>query len=118
VSATATDSDGTVALVEFLMNGILQGEDTTAPYTFEFNNLSAQNYTITARAIDNMGASSSYSIVVSVTNVITNFVVATQSGNCLISPGTNTITCKVSYPNGRKLYSLLWRPICRQTGYW
>jgi hypothetical protein len=35
----------------------------------------------------------------------------THSGGPCYSPGTNTVSCKVSYPDGRRLLSLLWCPV-------
>lgn len=56
VTATATDSDGTVARVEFLRNGTKVAEDTTAPYAWRWKNAASGTYTLTARALDNAGA--------------------------------------------------------------
>jgi hypothetical protein len=57
LAATATDSDGTIAKVEFLSGGsTLLGTSTTAPYTFTWTPVSAGNFSITARATDNRGA--------------------------------------------------------------
>ena len=57
LAATASDSDGTVAKVEFFNGATKLGEDTTAPYTFTWTNVAAGSYTVTARASDNLGAS-------------------------------------------------------------
>ena len=35
----------------------------------------------------------------------------TNSSTGYLSPGTNTILCQLSYPAGRQLLSLLWRPV-------
>lgn len=56
LSATASDSDGNVTKVEFYANQTLVATDTTAPYSFVWNNVPAGNYTITAKATDNDGA--------------------------------------------------------------
>ncbi|HEU4391254.1 MAG TPA: glycoside hydrolase family 9 protein, partial [Blastocatellia bacterium] len=56
MNATATDSDGTVARVEFLNGNTVIGTDTTAPYSFVFSNVAAGNYALSARAVDNGGA--------------------------------------------------------------
>jgi hypothetical protein len=55
-AATATDPDGTVARVEFLNGTTVVGTDTTAPYTFAWTNVAAGSYTVSARAVDNLGA--------------------------------------------------------------
>ena len=56
LSATAQDSDGTVARVEFYQGTTKLGEDTSLPYTFGWSNVGAGNYTISARAVDDGGA--------------------------------------------------------------
>jgi hypothetical protein len=55
LAATATDSDGTVTKVEFFDGATKLGEDTTAPYTFTWSGVTAGNYTVTARATDDLG---------------------------------------------------------------
>ena len=54
-TATAADGDGTVATVEFYNGATLLGADTTAPYAFTWTGVAAGCYTVTARAIDNIG---------------------------------------------------------------
>ncbi|HEY0366860.1 MAG TPA: LamG-like jellyroll fold domain-containing protein, partial [Pyrinomonadaceae bacterium] len=56
IDASASDSDGTVAQVEFFQGSTLLGSDSTAPYTFVWNNVAAGSYAITARATDDLGA--------------------------------------------------------------
>ncbi|MCB0996072.1 MAG: PKD domain-containing protein, partial [Acidimicrobiales bacterium] len=55
LAATATDSDGSVAQVEFLVNGTVVGTDTTAPYSVSWVPAAAGAASITARATDNAG---------------------------------------------------------------
>jgi hypothetical protein len=57
VSAEAADSDGSVAKVEFFAGATKIGEDTSVPYGISWNNVSAGNYTLTAKATDDDGAS-------------------------------------------------------------
>lgn len=66
VEASASDSNGTVAKVEFVRNGIVIGSDDTAPYTLSQSGLVAGTYTYIARAIDNEFAAA-YSTPVTVT---------------------------------------------------
>jgi RHS repeat-associated protein len=56
IAAAASDSDGTVAQVEFLQNGTLIGVTNVAPYTINWSNVAAGSYALTARATDNSGA--------------------------------------------------------------
>jgi hypothetical protein len=55
-AATASDTDGSVVRVEFLSGSTVIGFDTTSPYAFSWTNVAAGNYSVSARAIDNAGA--------------------------------------------------------------
>jgi hypothetical protein len=55
LSATASDSDGQVSKVEFLLSGTVVATLTTPPYTTTRTNLAAGYYTVAARATDNDG---------------------------------------------------------------
>lgn len=57
IAASATDSDGTVAKVEFFANGTLVGTDTAAPFSIVWGNAAAGSYNLTAVATDNGNAS-------------------------------------------------------------
>jgi RHS repeat-associated protein len=63
ITANAADGDGTISKVEFYQGTTLIGTDTTAPYTVSWNNVSSGNYQLTAKAMDNVGASSTSSVV-------------------------------------------------------
>ena len=63
IAATATDADGTVTRVEFFNGTTKLGEDTTAPFTIAWNVGAAGTYTLTARATDNAGATTTGSAV-------------------------------------------------------
>jgi chitodextrinase len=53
IQATATDSDGTIARVEFFNGGSKLGEASSSPYSFNWTNVAAGTYTLTAKATDN-----------------------------------------------------------------
>lgn len=55
IAASAADSDGTVAKVEFFANGNKLGEAAQAPYTYSWANAAAGTYNIAAKATDNLG---------------------------------------------------------------
>ena len=57
LGATASDSDGSIANVKFMGNGVLLGTDPTSPYTFSYTPTASGSYTLTAVATDNSGAS-------------------------------------------------------------
>ena len=56
LSANASDSNGTVAKVEFYNGSTLLGSDTSSPYSYAWSNVAAGSYTLTAKATDNLGA--------------------------------------------------------------
>jgi hypothetical protein len=56
VSASATDTDGTVTRVEFYSGSTLLGTVESAPYTLNWTGVGAGTYTLNARAYDNGGA--------------------------------------------------------------
>ncbi len=57
IEATASDSDGTVAKVEFFNGTVKIGERTSAPWVFTWKQVTEGTYTITATATDNANAS-------------------------------------------------------------
>lgn len=56
LAATASDADGSVARVEFLSGAMVIGTDASPPYTFAWANVAAGSYAVSARAVDNAGA--------------------------------------------------------------
>jgi hypothetical protein len=56
LGATANDPDGSVVRVDFLSGSTVIGSDTTSPFTFTWSNVAAGMYSVSARAIDNAGA--------------------------------------------------------------
>lgn len=82
VTAEATDEDGTIVSVAFLINGELAATDSTAPYSFTFEGLTSGTYEIEATATDDAGASVSDVITVSVGNAapIASFIADPTSG--------------------------------------
>jgi subtilisin family serine protease len=65
VTATAADTDGTVARVRFELPGVGVVDDTTAPYeaTWDTTAVANGNHVVRARAFDNLGAVSETSAV-------------------------------------------------------
>jgi hypothetical protein len=56
LTATAIDVDGTVNRVEFYQGATLLGSDSNSPFNFTWSNVAAGSYALTARAFDNLGA--------------------------------------------------------------
>jgi chitodextrinase len=63
LAATASDPDGTVSSVSFHDGSSLIATDTTAPCTYRWNVAAAGPRTLTARATDNQGATTTSSSV-------------------------------------------------------
>ena len=85
LTANASDSDGSVALVEFYLNGTKVGQDASAPYSYNAGALSTGNYTVYAVATDNEGATTTSANV----NFSVNEVIQNQAPSVSISSPTN-----------------------------
>lgn len=69
ITANAIDADGTIKMVEFYNGTTLLAKDSVAPYTYVWSNVAAGTYSLTAKAIDNIGANTiSTAISVTVTS--------------------------------------------------
>src|SRR6266704_2350277 len=63
IGATAADTDGTIARVDFYQGATLIGSAPNAPYGFTWTNVAAGSYTLTAVATDDRGASTTSAAV-------------------------------------------------------
>lgn len=61
-TADARDADGQVVRVEYFINNVKVGEAATAPYAFTTRLSANPSYTVTARATDNDGASTTSTV--------------------------------------------------------
>jgi len=107
LTATATDTDGTVQRVEFYQNGVKIGQATTAPYTLAISSLAVGTYKFTARAIDNRNAPSLDSAIVNVTvnsaqiNQPPSVALTAPANNSVfIAPASFTLTATASDSDG------------------
>jgi YD repeat-containing protein len=122
INASASDSDGTVAKVEFFQGATKLGEVTSAPYNFAWTNVPAGNYSLTAKATDNLGATTTSSTVnitvngpptVSITGPSNNSVFAAGSAVTLsasASDADGTISKVEFYRDGTLLGTALTAP--------
>ncbi|MGH6784097.1 MAG: Ig-like domain-containing protein, partial [Sphingomicrobium sp.] len=83
--ANASDTDGSIARVEFLMGGTVIGSVSSPPYLFEFTDYSTGFFVMTARAVDNRGALASanlafslYPLAVTITSPLANATLASD----------------------------------------
>jgi hypothetical protein len=95
LSATAADADGTISKVEFSNGTTLLGTATAAPYQLSWTPTAAGTYSLTAKATDNSGASTS-STALALT--VTSSPVATSS--VVVNPGFEADNADVGAPQG------------------
>jgi GH18 family chitinase len=105
ITATAADADGTVTKVEFYQNNVLIGTDNAAPFSWNIASLAAGNYAFTAKAFDNVNASTVSSVVNVVVNTPTNqpptvSITSPQNNAIFTSPATFTITATAADADG------------------
>jgi len=98
ITATASDSDGSINKVEFFQGAMKLSETTTAPYNFTWIDVAAGNYVLTAVATDNEGASAtSAPIIISVNapNIPPTVSLTTPADGAIFDAG-NTVTLTAS----------------------
>lgn len=101
LSATASDSDGSISKVEFYNGTSLLRTDTTSPYSFSWTGVAAGSYTLTAKATDNKGATTTSAPVgISVNALPTVSLTAPASGATFRRPVTITISASASDGDG------------------
>jgi len=83
LTATASDTGGSIAKVEFFNGSTLLGSDTTSPYSYSWTNVVPGTYSLTAKATDNRGDTK--------TTNITTFTVTNPLSTSLTAPANNNI---------------------------
>jgi hypothetical protein len=93
LTATASDPDGTVSKVEFYNGATLLRTATTAPYSYSWTGVAAGAYTLTARAYDNLGATTtSTAATVTVTGAARANLALQANGGVATASTTNNGT--------------------------
>ncbi|HEY8877116.1 MAG TPA: Ig-like domain-containing protein, partial [Roseateles sp.] len=88
LSATAADSDGTIAKVEFFDGATSLGAVTSAPYTLSWV-ATLGSHTITAQATDNLGAvTTSAGVTISISTGSNVILCAAENATCVLPAGT------------------------------
>ncbi|MFM7023185.1 MAG: Ig-like domain-containing protein [Flavobacteriales bacterium] len=106
ISATASDSDGSIAKVDFYNGSTLLYTDATAPYAYSWPGVAAGSYSITAKAYDNKGAfSTSAAVSVTVKTASANAspvvsLIAPSAGASYTAPASITLSAKASDADG------------------
>src|SRR2546428_3855933 len=99
MSAMPQDSDGTFAQVDFLRNGVVAATDTTFPYEATLTNVPAGTQTLTARAVDDRGGTTT-SVAVTVSVTATSVIITSPAPNAVISGDNVLVTGRiVALPN-------------------
>ncbi|MFN6379254.1 MAG: Ig-like domain-containing protein [Flavobacteriales bacterium] len=103
ISATASDTDGSVTQVEFFVNNVSVGIDNSAPYSIQYTTTLGSEQIIRAVATDNQGATANSNNVI--LNVVANIppsVVLTNptNGAAFIAPQVITITANANDSDG------------------
>ena len=99
ITADATDSDGTVASVQFFVNGTAAGTSIGPTFSANVSSLTEGSYTLTATATDNMGATANANpVTITVTNppVIVKYSLTTA----ISPPASGTLTIDPPQPEG------------------
>jgi chitinase len=78
IQASASDTDGTVTNVQFLVDAIIVTNDPTGPFSVVTNNLAAGSHTFSAVASDNNGLKNTNSTAISVVTPVTVLLSAPQ----------------------------------------
>ena len=105
LNATASDTDGTVARVEFYRGSTLIATDTSSPYSAVWSGATAGSYSLTARAYDDDGASrTSTAVNISVTTATNQLptvsVTSPIAGQSFTAPASLTMTAAASDSDG------------------
>jgi Bacterial Ig domain len=103
IAATAADTDGTIAKVEFYNGTALLNSDTTSPYGYSWANVAAGTYSITAKVTDNLGAiatSAAVSVTVGSNQAPAVSVTAPVNNATFTAPATVNITANATDADG------------------
>lgn len=106
ITATASDTDGTISKVEFYQGATKIGEDTTSPYQFDWTRTNADTgaYSLTAVATDNAGGSTTSSAAgITITpnsNQAPAITATTPAANATGIASSTTLNVSLSDPEG------------------
>ena len=92
MAANASDPDGTINRVEFLIDGTVVGTDTSSPYTFSAPNVASGNHMAAARAFDNASPAAS------TTSTAVPFSVGGSTPSISLTPASLTVVEGSSAP--------------------
>jgi hypothetical protein len=102
ITATASDADGSVTQVEFLIDDVVVSTDASSPYAYSWT-ATAGSHTIKARATDNLGlvaTSSVANIAVAVNTPPSAAITSPLASATYIAPAAVTINATASDADG------------------
>jgi hypothetical protein len=101
LAATASDADGSVSRVEFYEGGARIGEAATAPYGLLWSGMAPGVYSLSARAVDDSGATTASAPVAITVNAPPAVVLtAPAEGAQFAAPASITLTASASDADG------------------
>lgn len=101
LSAQASDADGTIARVDFYQGTSLIGGASAAPFSINWTNVAAGTYSVTARATDNLGATTTSAPVRVSVNALPTVTLTSPAGNAgYTAPATITLTANALDSDG------------------
>jgi hypothetical protein len=103
LAATASDTDGTIAKVDFYSGTTLLGTDVTSPYTFSWTGVTTGSYGVKAIATDNRGTattSATANITVGTNAAPTVSLTSPSQGASFVLPASITLSASASDSDG------------------
>jgi|GEM_PF-512008 len=117
IDANASDSDGNVSKVEFYQGSTKLGEDTVAPYSYNWQSIPAGDFNLTAVASDNYGTQTT-SVVIHIT--VGSGRILREWWTDIPGDAVNDFTSDVNYPDnpaGRGVLASLEGPTDTNDNY-
>jgi hypothetical protein len=104
LAASASDTDGSIAQVDFFGNGVLLSTTNVQPFQFNWMNVPSGSYSLVARATDNQGAMTSsapVAITVAPANALpTVDITSPANGAVYVAPTAINLTSSASDSDG------------------
>src|SRR6266571_4724300 len=101
IGASAADTDGTIARVDFYQGATLLGSAPSAPYGFTWANVAAGSYSLTAVATDDRGTSTTSAVVaITVSGSSGVSLTAPADGAVFAQAASITLTASAVNPQG------------------